>query len=322
MRFFCVMAAVGILAGQPGRGRAEVELADGIKAIVHDSIVSYVQVEQRTAPLRDELRRRYGSQPEVFFKKLGETLDENLEVLVENQLILHDFNSSELYHFPESAIDDQMQAYIRGTYGDNRVRFIRTLQAEGKTYEDFRREYRDHLIIQQMRYLHGASEIIISPHRIEVFYVEHKDQFKVESEVKLRMIVLNRPAGDTNETRTLAGEILAKLNEGASFAEMAAIYSQGSQRSQGGDWGWVERSVLRPELAEVAFALKPGEKSGVIETTEACYLMWVEDKRPERVQPLNDVRDRIEATLRAQEGNRLQKQWIERLKKKTFWRYF
>ena len=322
MRLLCAMVAVGILAGQAVEGRAEIELADGIKAIVHDSIITFLQVENRTAPVRDELRRRYGDQPEVFLKKLGETLDENLEVLLENNLILHEFEAADKYRFPESVIDDQMQTYIRSTYGDNRVRFIKTLQAEGKTYEDFRKEFRNHLIIQQLRYLHGAGEIIVSPHKIEVYYVEHKDQFKVESEVKLRMIVLNKPAGDTNETRQLAGEILAKINEGAAFAEMASVNSQGSQRSQGGDWGWVEKSVLRKELADVAFALKPGEHSGVIETPEACYLMRVEDNRPERIQPLSDVRARIEALLLGEEANRLQKQWIERLKKKTFVRYF
>jgi len=297
-------------------------VADGIKAIVHDSIITYLQVEDYTSPFVDELRRQYAGQPATFQKKLGETLDDSLEVLMQNQLILHDFEASALYKLPESLIDEQLQANIRSTYGEDRVRFIKTLQAEGKTYEQFRREFRDHLIIQEMRYLHGSSAVIVSPHQIEVFYVDHPDQFKVEPQVKLRMIVLNKPPGDTNETRRLAEEILTKINEGAPFAEMASIYSAGSQRSQGGDWGWVEQSVLRKELAEVAFALKPGEKSGVIETAEACYLMRVEDKRPEHVKPLGEVREDIEKTLLARERDRLQKQWVERLKKKTFVRLF
>jgi parvulin-like peptidyl-prolyl isomerase len=120
----------------------------------------------------------------------------------------------------------------------------------------------------------------------------------------------------------LAGEILSKIKEGAAFADMAAVYSQGSQRNQGGDWGWVEKSVLRKELAETAFSLKPGEISSVIETPEACYLMLVEEKRAAHVKALGDVRDEIEKTMLAQERARLQKQWIERLKKKTFVRYF
>jgi parvulin-like peptidyl-prolyl isomerase len=103
---------------------------------------------------------------------------------------------------------------------------------------------------------------------------------------------------------------------------MASVYSQGSQRSQGGDWGWVERSVLRKELANVAFSLKPSQVSDVIETPEACYLMLVEQTRPAHVRPLSEVRDDIEAILRTQEQSRLEKQWIDKLKKKTFIRYF
>jgi parvulin-like peptidyl-prolyl isomerase len=168
-----------------------------------------------------------------------------------------------------------------------------------------------------MRYLHGGADVIVSPHAIEVYYVNHKDQFKVESEVKLRMIILNKSEGDTNETAKLAGEILAKIKDGTSFTEMATVYSKDSQHT-GGDWGWVEKSVLLKDLANVAFSLKPGEVSGVIDTPKACFLLQVEDRRPEHIKPLNDVRDDIEKTLLAQDRDRLQKQWIERLRKKTF----
>jgi parvulin-like peptidyl-prolyl isomerase len=321
MKLICTILAMGILMGMECKVRAEV--ADGIKAIVHDSIITYQQVADYTAPFLDELRRQYRDQPDLFEKKLGEAEEDNLEQLLERQLILRDFETGGFTNaLPDSIIDEELQAYVRSNYGDDRVRFIKTLQAEGKTFEQFRKEFRQRIIVQQMRFSHVSSDVIISPHKIEVYYVDHKDQFKVESEVKLRMIVLNKPGDDTGQTRKLADEILSKVNGGAGFAEMASIYSQGSQRNQGGDWGWVEKSVLRKELAEVAFALKGGEKSGVIETPEACYLMLVEDKRPEHVKPLNEVRSEVEKTLLVQEHERLQKQWIERLKKKTFVRYF
>jgi peptidyl-prolyl cis-trans isomerase SurA len=320
MRASRVTVAVGILALAGVHTRAE--LADAITAVVSESVITTYQVQDYAAPITEDLRSRYGNQPEIFRKKLDATLNDSLETLLENRLILHDFDTSEKYRFPDSIVDEQLQAYIRATYGDDRVRFIRTLQAQGKTLEEFRQELRDRLIVQQMRYLHGASEVIVSPHKIEVYYAEHTNQFKVEPEVKLRMIVLNKPAGDTNETRKLAGEILAKLDEGASFTQMASIYSQGSQRTEGGEWGWVEKSVLRKELAEVAFELQPGQRSGVIDTPEACYLMLVEDKRPEHIKPLKEVRDEIERTLMAQESDRAQKQWINRLKQKTYIGYF
>ena len=135
----------------------------------------------------------------------------------------------------------------------------------------------------------------------------HQDDFKIEDEIKLRMIVLNKTPPTTPTRSQLAREIQAKIKEGATFAEMASVYSQGSQQHQGGDWGWVERSVLRKELADVAFSLKPGQVSDVIETPDAVYLMLVEDKQPAHVKPLAEVRDDIEKTLRTQEQARLRK---------------
>jgi len=86
----------------------------------------------------------------------------------------------------------------------------------------------------------------------------------------------------------------------------------------------VERKVLRKELAEVAFSLKVGEHSGVIETHDpsACYLMYVEDKRPAHYKSLGEVRDEIEQNLKLEEKSRLEKQWIAKLRKKTFVRYY
>jgi parvulin-like peptidyl-prolyl isomerase len=100
------------------------------------------------------------------------------------------------------------------------------------------------------------------------------------------------------------------------------MYSQGSQQHQGGDWGWVQRSVLRKELADVAFGLTPGTASDIVETPDTCYLMLVEEKKGNHVRPLTEVAADIEKNLRIKQQAKLQKQWIEGLKKKTFIRYF
>ncbi len=80
--------------------------------------------------------------------------------------------------------------------------------------------------------------------------------------------------------------------------------------------------MLRKELAETAFTLPVGKLSDVIETPDACYLMLVEDKRAEHFKPLSEVREEIERTMLTQERTRLEQQWIDKLRKKTFVRYF
>ena len=317
-----VFRAIVVAVAVGGFGASlHAQLADGIKAIVHDSVITYQEVEAFTAPAAEVLRRQYQTQPDVYEKKLAETLNESLEQLLERQLIIHDFKAAG-YSMPEAIIDDAVQERIRARYGD-RAKLTKSLQAQGTTYEKFRQQMRDQIIVEALRSKNISSEIIISPHKIETYYLAHQDEFKLEDEIKLRMIVLNKPSESEAATvRQLAQEILGKIKEGAAFSEMAAVYSQGSQRNQGGDWGWVERKVLRKELGDVAFALKPAELSGVIETPEACYLMLVEEKRAAHVKPLSDVQGEIEKAMLMQERSRLQKQYVNRLKKKTFVRYF
>jgi hypothetical protein len=179
-------------------------------------------------------------------------------------------------------------------------------------------------------------------------------------------------AAEVGRTEKRAEEILAKLKEGATFGEMAGIYSEGSQRNQGGDWGWWEQPRLSKGLADLANSLQPGQRSGVTSRSagddywvcqyekgratlgrhyvtdpvlkkeslveerrfdsgsaatnlpppQEFYLMLVEDKHPAHLKPLAEVRDEIEKDLVAEERSRLEKQWIDRLRKKTFVRYF
>jgi parvulin-like peptidyl-prolyl isomerase len=297
------------------------ELIDAIKAVVNNGVVTYAEVEEFAAPAAQALQREYAEQPDLFRQKLGDALNDGQEQLIERQLILHDFDT-EGYRLPETVVDEMVQERIREKFGD-RITLMKTLQAQGQTFEKFRREVRDQYIVSALRAKSTAPEkIIISPYKVETYYLVHQNDFKVEDEVKLRMIVLNKTSGDDTNTVRLAGEILAQIKGGATFQEMASVYSQDSQRSQGGDRGWVEHSVLRKELSDIAFALKPGQVSDVIDMPEACYIMLVEQARPAHVKPLNDVRDDVELTLRTQAQKQLEQQWIERLKKKTFIRVF
>lgn len=314
LRSIIVLAAAVCV---PAVSRAEV--ADGIKAVVNDKVITYAEVEDYARDAANALRQQYSSQPDVFQQKLNQLLNDALDQLVENELIMHSFNTDG-YKLPDGVVDQLVQDRIREQFGD-RVTLMKTLQARGMTFEQFRDQLREQYIRAAMRNQNIQREVIISPVKILDYYQSHQSNFRVEDQVKLRMIVLNKSsANDTNAIR-FAAEIESKLKEGASFTEMASIYSQGSQQHQGGDWGWVERSVLRKELTDVAFSLGRGQVSEPIDASDAVYIMLVEDKKNAQARPLGEVRADIEKTLRTQEQARLQKQWIDGLKKKTFIRY-
>jgi peptidyl-prolyl cis-trans isomerase SurA len=320
MRLIWILLLAAVL-GRPVF--AEPQLINGVAVIVNDAIITYQDVRVFVGPQLDLLDRRYGDQPQVLRQRRAELLKDGTDQLVERQLILYDFKTTG-YNLPESIIEDTIRDRTRQRFGD-RITLAKTLKAEGVTLENYRQRTRDEIIIEQMRYFHISKELIISPQKIANYYEAHKTNYAVADQVKLRMIVLNKPgSGDNAATRELASEILAKIKGGAAFAEMARIHSEGSQRWLGGEWTWVERdqSSLRKELADVAFALKKGVCSEVIDLPEACFIMMVEDSRPAHVKPLLEVRDEIEKNLLLQERERLHKKWIDRLRDKSFIRYF
>jgi peptidyl-prolyl cis-trans isomerase SurA len=314
--FSAITIAVVLLGSFCVSSRAE--LADGVKAIVNDKIITFQEVNDSCEQAIDVLRREYADQPDVYEQKVNETLNDGLQTLIENQLILHEF-ATKYNGLPESAVDELVADRIKERFGD-RITCIKTLQANGETFEKFREDVREQYIISELRY-HNLSDdkIIISPYKIESYYQSHQDDFKVGDQVKLQMIALTKDSYNEQSTRDRANEILTEIKKGASFDQMASLYSQDSQHT-GNDW--IETSVLRKELSDTTATLKPGEMSGVIDTPDNFYIVRLVDRRPAHVKRLNDVRASIESTLRAQEQKDAQQRWIDSLKKKAFIRFF
>jgi parvulin-like peptidyl-prolyl isomerase len=319
MKLSRTIIRIGVAAALCGGFSARAELANAIKAIVNDAVITSQEVDILNEQGADLLIRQYRSEPSTLEKKLTEMQSQNLDTLVERQLILREFKTAG-YNLPESVLDELVDETIKNDFGD-RATCTKTLEARGLSIEKFRQQIRERFIIAQLRLKNISSEIIISPHKVETYYLAHRDDFKEEDRVKLRRITLNKSA-DPNapDAKKLAEEIVSRLKDGAAFADLAAIYSQGSQESR--DGVWYDRSALRRELAEKAFTLKPGEWSGVIETTGECYLLLVDEISTSHYKTLGEVRDIIEKNLLSDERRRLEKQWIDRLKKKTFVEYF
>ena len=321
MRYFIfILCAVG-LAGFRAAAADQPELINGVAVIVNEKIVTYQEVERFVSPAVDVLENQFRNQPQLLRQRLTDLHRDGTEQLVERLLILHEFKTAG-YNLPESIIDDTVKERTKRQFGD-RVTLARTLKSQGITLETYHQQTRDEIIVDALRQKNISQELIISPQKIASEYEAHKTNFALGDEVKLRMIELRKSKdGDNGQAKKLAEEIIKKIEEGAAFEEMAKVYSDSSLRSSGGDWGWVERSVLRKDLVEAAFGLKPGQRSGVIDLPDGCYILLVENKREAHLRPLAEVREEIEKALVNKERARLQQRWVNRMKTKSFVRYF
>jgi len=75
------------------------------------------------------------------------------------------------------------------------------------------------------------------------------------------------------EALAAISEILDQIREGTDFAKMARDYSDCPSSEEGGDLGSFGRGAMVAEFDRAAFALAPGEVSGVVETAFGYHLI-------------------------------------------------
>jgi peptidyl-prolyl cis-trans isomerase C len=105
-------------------------------------------------------------------------------------------------------------------------------------------------------------------------YDAHVEGLAARNEVRARHILLD------SETR--ARDVIAALDAGADFAELARERSLGPTAEQGGDLNYFTRDNMDPDFAEAAFALDVGQYSqDPVRTEFGWHVIEVEDRRAE-----------------------------------------
>ena len=298
---------------------AEPEVIDGIAAVVNDDVITFSQVRVLSAPREKLLRSQY--QGEELLAKIKEARAAALKDLIDRQLIIQAFKK-EAYQIPDFFLNQRVREIIDENFGGDRNTFIKTLQAQNYTLGEFKKLEMDKMMVQAMRSKNAKLNTLISPNKIQDYYLKHRDEFTSKEQIKLRMIMIPARTADQASQKAMAEEILSKLVKGAEFERMAQIYSEDSTRDLGGDWGWVDRGTLAPALEKIAFNLPPGKISHIIELSGNYYILKVEDKHGGVTRSFAEVREEIEKKLLQQEAQAMQERWLAGLRQKAFIKTF
>lgn len=161
----------------------------------------------------------------------------------------------------------------------------------GKSIEELKEEFREVVREQELSQRMEAKiteHIQVTPSEVRRFFNNlHPDSIPmVESEMVMAKIVKLAPLRreETDLVKIRLEEFRNRVLQGESFATLAILYSEdpGSAR-RGGELGFYGRGELYPEFEAVAFGLRPGEISEVLETEAGYHIIQMIERRGEQI---------------------------------------
>jgi peptidyl-prolyl cis-trans isomerase C len=155
-------------------------------------------------------------------------------------------------------------------------------------------EYKRRLALYQAKALRDAY--FFQKIRPQVTDAEIKASYDQESakvaqteRIRARHILLG--------TEKEAQDIIARINAGEKFEDLAKKYSLDGSKDYGGDLGYFTAPEMVAEFSKAAFALKVGEISAPVKTDFGWHVIKVEDRKMGAVQPFDQVKSAIRNVL-------------------------
>lgn len=154
---------------------------------------------------------------------------------------------------------------------------------------------------------------IVTDAEVRKYYDEHKSDFGVPEQAKVRHIVVSWNNKPQPQAMDIIKQVATEIRAGAPsprdetpesqkillarFEAAARRYSEDGSAPSGGDLGWVSKGSLDKNFEEAAFNMKPMTMSGIVESQYGYHLILVEDRKPAGLEPFDEAKADIREFL-------------------------
>jgi peptidyl-prolyl cis-trans isomerase C len=221
---------------------------------------------------------------------------------------------------PDADVDGQV-AKIRGNF-PNEQAFTAALAERQMTLEKLKGEIRQQMQAMKVVEAEIAPSVTVTDADVSDFYTKNPEKFQELEAVHASHILIRTPdAADQAAKKKALAEaqsVLAEIKKGGDFATLAKQHSQDAgSAANGGDLGFVPRGQTVPVFEQAAFALKPGQMSGIVESPYGYHIIKVVAHRDARTVPLQEVKPQVTEFLKQQKMQEKTAAYVEKLKAKA-----
>jgi peptidyl-prolyl cis-trans isomerase C len=200
--------------------------------------------------------------------------------------------------------------------------FEASVKSVGMTMDEVRDFTRKQIVINKFVEERFASKEMVSESEARKFYDDNVDKyFKKGERVRASHILIGTDKAASPDEKLKAKEkieaILKRVQGGEDFAELARKESTCPSAKRGGDLGLFGKGRMVPSFEKAAFAMKPGEVSGVVETLYGYHIIKVTEKLPPTTEKFEDVKGKITEYLKAEKIKKAVAAYLEELRGKA-----
>ena len=206
----------------------------------------------------------------------------------------------------DEEIDDAVNRII-AEYPDKET-FDEQVKNGNIDIDQWRLEIEYKLLLEKLVESTLTTDIEILPEDIELYYEENREEYSADEKVHALQIMV--------ETRDLADELLAEIEDGADFSSLATVHSISPDSVRGGDLGFFSRDEMPPDF-EIVFDMKPGEISDVVESPYGFHIFKVLEKSPAKDMTLEEATPEITEKLKRIKAEEEYGMWFSEIKERA-----
>ena len=256
---------------------ADIEKLEGIVAIVDDDVVLASELAERYNAVYQRIQESDAAakpSPEAIMSQLMERLIiERIQLQMANQRGIDIDDETLTQHVNVFATDNQMTLN----------QFREELEKDGISYRRFREDVRRELQLQRLQQSMIRRRVSISEQDLNELIASPSFRELTSDEYRVGHILLAIESGASEDTiaraAAAAKDIVAQLENGADFAQMAIEHSAASTALEGGDLGWRRAAELPSLFGQKVLQLAPGETADPVRNSLGFHIIQLLEKR-------------------------------------------
>lgn len=297
-------------------GRAFQEIAYGAEGeVLIDRIVG--TVDGRPV-LYSEVQQKVSKGPLVVVSdypadEASSSFDRALQDALNYQLVLEKAKDLDI-DVKDEEVETEVGSFL-STRGLSKEVLLEHLKAEGMTYEDYRKDFRDQMILRRFQGRVIGPMVKVTDKDVETYYLKKAGAATDLVELVLRQILIAVPSGATDDVLTakqkLAREVHQRLTSGMPFVDAVMVYSDEiAAREKKGAMAPVRAKDLASSIRVEVENLEAGQFSMPVKTAVGFHIFLLEERRFSGGTEFKRIKGQLEAELRGQELSDQTRRWI------------